>query len=253
MNGLKEGLATVKVLVYRDLVRFFRQPTRIVGALVQPLLFWVVMGQGFAAYFHAPGAEGGYVQYFYPGVLVMVAVFASIFSSSGLIEDKQQGFLQAVMVGPAPRWALVVGKSLGASSVALLQVVVFLLLVVVAGWDVKNIAWTGVVTVTLLMVLGLSFFSFALAWVLNNNQAYHAVQMTVLMPLWMLSGAMFPVQAQSVWLTWVMRLNPLTYSVEGLREALSGSYEHAVLHMGVLCLLMCAGVWGAMKAGYASE
>ena len=123
MTALGYDLATVRVLWWRDLARFFRQPSRLAGALGQPILFWLIIGTGMASTFRMPGADAavGYLQFFYPGVVLMVVLFAAIFTTVSVIEDRHAGFLQAVLAGPGSRAALVLGKTLGSASVALTQ------------------------------------------------------------------------------------------------------------------------------------
>src|SRR6185436_17519936 len=119
---LGEELSTISVLVRRDLTRFVREKTRVAGALLQPLLFWLMIGSGMASTFVLPGARSvGYLEYFYPGVLVMVVLFTAIFTTMSVIEDRHSGFLQAVLVAPGSRAALVIGKCLGAATVAFVQ------------------------------------------------------------------------------------------------------------------------------------
>ena len=116
------NLATIQVLVRRDLTRFFRQRSRVLGALAQPILFWLIIGGGLDRTFHVPGSAGlGYREYFFPGVIMMIVLFTSIFSTMSVIEDRHAGFLQAVLVAPSSRGALVLGKTLGGVAVALLQ------------------------------------------------------------------------------------------------------------------------------------
>ena len=112
--------------------------SRVVGALVQPLIFWLVIGAGMAAQFRMPGADGvGYVQYFYPGIVMLVVLFTSIFTTMSVIEDRHKGFLQAVLVAPASRAALVLGKTLGGVAIALVQAAILLALAPLAGFDAR--------------------------------------------------------------------------------------------------------------------
>lgn len=225
MNGLRYDWATVGVLWRRDLLRFWRQPARILGALGQPVIFWAVIGSGMTRSFRLPEGQGpdlGYMEFFYPGVVLMVALFASIFASVSIIEDRHHGFLQSVLAGPASRWALVLGKCLGSCSVALAQIGLFLLLAPLAGFDLLSIDWLILAATLFGSCLGLSALGFAVAWWLDNVQAYHAIQMTFLVPLWVVSGAMFPLaNAGDAW-RWVMVLNPVSYAVTGVRHALYG-------------------------------
>jgi daunorubicin resistance ABC transporter membrane protein len=231
VSTLRQELAVVSVLWRRDLLRFLRQPSRLVGALGQPIIFWGVLGSGMASSFHLPGSPIGYLEYFYPGVILMVVVFASIFSTVSVIEDRHQGFLLPVLVAPGSRGALVLGKSLGSASVALLQAFLFLALAPWAGFRLGAIDWPMLIGALALTSFGLTALGFAIAWWLDNLQAYHAIQMTLLVPLWVVSGAMFP-QRSAVFVA-VMRWNPLSYGVGLAREAL----YHGDLPPGVASLV----------------
>src|SRR5205823_1399252 len=149
--------------VSRDLRRFFRQLSRVVGALVQPLIFWLVIGSGLSSSFRMQGADGvGYVQYFYPGIVMLVVLFTSIFTTMSVIEDRHKGFLQAVLVAPASRAALVLGKTGGGVAIALTQAVLFLALSPLAGYDVRAVDWPLLGGVLLLTSIGLSSLGFAI-------------------------------------------------------------------------------------------
>jgi ABC-2 type transport system permease protein len=222
MNALACDVATVGVLWRRDLLRFFRQPSRLAGALGQPILFWLIIGSGMAGTFRMPGGSVGYREFFYPGVVLMVVLFAAIFTTVSVIEDRHQGFLQAVLAGPGSRAALVAGKALGSASVALSQAALFLLLAPAAGVPLASIHWPLLVASLGLAAIGLASLGFAVAWVVDNVQGYHAIQMTLLVPLWVMSGAMFPPSADQPGFTAVMRANPIAYAVSAARRALGG-------------------------------
>jgi daunorubicin resistance ABC transporter membrane protein len=215
-------LAAVGVLWRRDLIRFFRQPSRLVGALLQPLLFWVIIGSGMAASFRMPGSGEGYLRYFYPGVVLMVVLFAAIFTTLSVIEDRHAGFLQAVLAGPASRPAVVVGKVLGSASVALSQAALFLLLAPVAGFPFLSVNWAMLLAALALAAVGLAAMGFVVAWLVDNVQGYHAIQMTLLVPMWIVSGAMFPAGPGQPVMSAVMRGNPVAYAVSAVRRALGG-------------------------------
>jgi daunorubicin resistance ABC transporter membrane protein len=221
-SPLRLDLATVGVLWRRDLVRFFRQPSRIVGALGQPVIFWLLIGSGMSATFRMPGSAVGYLAYFYPGVVLMVVLFAAIFTTVSVIEDRHAGFLQAVLAGPGSRGALVLGKSLGSASVALTQAALFLALMPWAGLRPLDVDWPLLVAALALAAVGLAALGFAVAWMVDNVMGYHAVQMTLLVPLWVVSGAMFPPSAGQPAFAAVMRVNPVAYAVSAARRALSG-------------------------------
>jgi len=222
-SALRDDLATITVLARRDVLRFFRQPSRLVGALMQPVVFWLLIGGGFASTFQYAAAPGlGYMQYFYPGIVVMMVLFASIFGTITVIEDRHAGFLQSVLVSPGSRAAVVLGKSLGVSSVGLTQAALFLALAPLAGFAYATIDWPTLVAFLVLGAVGLAAFGFALAWVTDSSQAYHAVMSIVLLPAWILSGAMFPSGEPGSALASLLRYNPMSYIVSGVRGALQG-------------------------------
>jgi ABC-2 type transport system permease protein len=216
--------ATVRVLLARDVVRFFRQPSRVIGALAQPILFWFVIGSGFAGSFRVEGAQGlGYQQFFFPGVVTMVVLFSAIFATITVIEDRKEGFLQAVLAGPGSRMAVVLGKALGSSTIALMQASLFLLFAPLAGVDVAAVDYALLAAVMVLSALALTGMGMALAWWVKSSAGYHAVMSLVMLPMWVLSGAMFPVKGAGPVMSWVMTLNPMRFSVEGVRRALYGA------------------------------
>ena len=220
------SLSVIGALVGRDLRRFFRQPSRIVGSLAQPLILWLVLGAGFAGSFR-PGAGGdgagvGYLQYFYPGVVVLTMLFTAIFSTISVIEDRHHGFLQAVLAAPASRTALVLGKTLGGVSIAMLQAGTLLLLAPLAGFSLGEMNWPLLVGVLGLAGLGFTALGFAMAWWIDSTQGYHAVMMVALIPLWMLSGAMFPPARSSRVMGALMAADPMTYVVSAVRRGFHG-------------------------------
>ncbi len=227
--ALAWDVATARVLARRDLVRFFRQPSRLAGALGQPVIFWLVIGGGLSGTFRAPGAEVSYLSFFFPGVVLMVVLFASIFTTASVIEDRHRGFLQAVQAGPGSRLALVVGKTLGSSAVALTQAALFLLLAPAAGFPYGGVRWPLLLAALALAAFALAALGFAVAWGLDNVQGYHAIQMTVLVPLWVVSGAMFPAPAGHPGFAAAMRANPVAYAVSAARRALAGEGAPGVL------------------------
>ncbi|BDG08469.1 ABC transporter permease [Anaeromyxobacter paludicola] len=247
-SGLRYDLATVDVLWRRDLARFFRQPSRLAGALGQPVLFWLIIGSGMASTFRMPGSDQGYLQFFYPGVVLMVVLFAAIFTTVSVIEDRHAGFLQAVLAGPGSRGALVAGKSLGSASVALSQAALFLLLLPSAGFSALSVRWPLLLAALSLAAVGLAALGFAVAWAVDNVQGYHAIQMTLLVPLWVVSGAMFPASPEHPVFAAVMRANPVAYAVSATRRALGGPDAPgalpggAAVDLGVLALFAAAAL-----------
>jgi ABC-2 type transport system permease protein len=226
-------LATVRVLWKRDLVRFFRQRSRVVGAFVQPLLFWAIMGSGFATSFRIAGAEGvDYKQYFFPGILLMVILFTSIFSTMSLIEDRREGFMQAVLAAPSSRFAVVLGKVLGGATLAMIQAAAVLLLAPLGGVHFADISFALLFLHLSLASVGLCAVGFSIAWWLNSTQGYHAVMSVLLLPAWVVSGAMFPVAHGATWMRIVAMVNPLSYAASGVRRAMSGGVVTRAMDTG---------------------
>jgi len=209
-------------LWWREIVRFYRQRSRVVGVIASPLLFWLVIGSGFGTSFRAGNAPGQqhYLDYFYPGALIMIVLFTSIFTMMSVIEDRKEGFLLSVMVAPVPRSAIVLGKVLGGTTLSAIQGLIFLAFAPFVGVHMGFIGFLLIVFVVFLVSFALTSLGFAIAWPMDSTQAFHAIINLFLIPLWLLSGALFPLSGASGWLRIVMRLNPLTYGVEALRGLL---------------------------------
>ncbi|WP_417847865.1 ABC transporter permease [Thalassoglobus sp.] len=219
-------------LAVREVVRFLRQRSRVIGAVGQPVVFWILFGAGLHGSFAMPGTEGenalSFQEYFLPGVAVLIVLFTSIFSSISVIQDRNEGFMQGVLVAPVPRSAIVLGKVLGGTALALFQA--FLFLIVAPLLQFVNLApemsfafsLSSMIQAALFLFwisLGLTALGYLFAWKIDSVQGYHGVMSVVLLPMWLLSGAFFP-GSGSVWMSWIMRLNPLTYGVAGLRRTL---------------------------------
>ncbi len=228
----------------REMVRFVRQRDRVVGALVTPVVFWLLLGAGLGRSFQA-GGSGGYLEYFFTGTLVMILLFTAIFSTISVIEDRREGFLQGVLVAPVGRVGIVMGKLLGGASLAMGQGGLFL--VVARQVDVP-LSLAGLPWLLLAMALvsvALTGLGFVLAWQLNSTQGFHALMNLFLIPMWLLSGALFPASGAQPWLAWVMKFNPLTYGVTAIRQGLY--WQQPVPQAGV-ALAVTAGFAGLMVA-----
>jgi ABC-2 type transport system permease protein len=207
-------------LWWREIVRFYRQPTRVVGVLASPLVFWLVLGSGFGNSFRS-GAESSqqhYLDYFYPGTLILIVLFTSIFTMMSVIEDRKEGFLLSVLVAPVSRTAIVLGKVLGGTTLATVQGMVFLIFAPFAGVHLDALQVLLVAVVVFLVSFSLTALGFAIAWPMDSSQAFHGIVNLFLIPMWLVSGALFSITGASKWIQWIMRLNPLTYGVEALRS-----------------------------------
>src|SRR6266852_24890 len=206
-------------LWWREIVRFYRQRARVAGVILSPLLFWIVIGSGFGTSFRSGEAAGQqhYLNYFYPGTLVMIVLFTAIFTMMSVIEDRNEGFLLSVLVAPVPRSAIVLGKVLGGTTLAALQGLIFLVFAPLVGIHLTFGSFGLVVLTVFLISFALTALGFAIAWPMDSTQSFHAIINLFLIPLWLLSGALFPLSGASGWMRALMYINPLTYGVEALR------------------------------------
>ena len=210
-------------LVERELRRFFRQKNRLVGALLQPVIFWLLFGAAFEASLSMPTYA-----FFLPGFATLTVLFTAIFSTMSIIEDRSEGFLQAVLVAPVGRGWMVLGKVLGGTILAVLQGTLFLLLAPLAGVPLAGLGLLGAVGILGALGFSLTSLGFLIAWRMDSTQGYHAIMSVFLMPMWLLSGAFFPAEGLGPALAWILRLNPMTYGVDALRHCLGLPGERAL-------------------------
>ena len=228
-------------LWWREVVRFYRQKSRVIGVIASPLLFWVVIGSGFGSSFRSGGGAGQqhYLDYFYPGALIMIVLFTSIFTMMSVIEDRKEGFLLSVLTAPVPRSAIVLGKVLGGTTLSAIQGLIFLAFAPLVGVHLTITSFFWVVVVVFLVSFSLTALGFAIAWPMDSNQAFHAIINLFLIPLWLLSGSLFPLSGASGWMRMLMEINPLTYGVEALRMLLyPGSQSEFSLTASMSTLLL---------------
>ncbi len=214
------------------MVRFFRQRNRVIGALATPLVFWLLLGAGLNNIFRAAGvgtaSEGvgatpaGYLEYFYPGTILLMVLFTAIFSTISVIEDRREGFLQGILVSPAPRAAIVLGKVLGGASIAAIQGVLMLMLWPLLGPMPGAPGLAAAVGVMFVVGMGLTALGLCIAWPMDSTAGYHAVMNLLLMPMWFLSGAVFPISEAPPWLRAVCWINPLSYGQAAFSHAMTG-------------------------------
>lgn len=162
----------------------------------------------------------GYLEYFFPGTVVMILLFTAIFSTISVIEDRKEGFLQGVLVAPVPRSAVVLGKVLGGTTLAVVQGTLLLALGPLAGIHFTALAFMEAVVLQLVVAFALTALSFCIAWRMDSTQGFHAIMTVFLLPLWLLSGSFFPAKGVPGWLAILMKINPLTYGVAAMRRVL---------------------------------
>lgn len=246
---MKGTLLQIGTLWWREITRFRRQRSRLVGAFLQPLVFWLLLGGGLSASFRPPGAPAGtnYAEYFYPGVIVLVLLFTAIFATISAVEDRKQGFLQGVLVAPISRPTIVMGQALGGTTLALIQGVIFLILAPLAGIRLSFGAVAAAVLIMTLIAFALTSIGLLIAWRIDSTQGFHAIMNLILIPIWLLSGAFFPAAGAPAWLQWTMWLNPLSYGMAALRASLYlGSSGAALLPPGFAIELAITAAFSAV-------
>lgn len=243
-------LLAVGSLVWRELVRFFRQPSRVIGALATPLVIWLFIGAGLGTSFRpeSASADSSFLLYFFPGTVTLIVLFTAIFSTISIIEDRHEGFLQAVLVAPVPRYTLVLGKVLGGTVLGTLQGVIFCAIAPLLGVSLGFGQFLGIVMVLGLIAFGLTSLGFIIAWRMDSIQGFHSMMNLLLLPLWMLSGAFFPPDGAPGWLRVVIQVNPLTYGLAAFRRILhAGDAQYtANLPSMTVALLVTIGFGGVM-------
>jgi ABC-2 type transport system permease protein len=216
------ALMPVVALWWREVIRFVRQRSRVTGALAQPVVFWLLLGGGLNASFQPAGTPSGtsYVAYFYPGMIVLVLLFTAIFATISTVEDRRTGFLQGVLVAPVPRWAVTLGQALGSTTLAAFQGALCLLLAPFVGIHLSLGAVLATFVVLTIVAMSLTSLGLIIAWHMESTQGFHAIMNIILIPLWLLSGAFFPVTGAPWPLSWLMAVNPLTYGMAAVRRCL---------------------------------
>lgn len=222
MNG-------IYILWYRQLKRFVRTKSRIVGALGQPIIFLLAIGFGLNPIYQKAGG-GNYIQFLAPGIIVMSVLFTSIFTGLEIIWDKQFGFLKETLVAPIPRWEILVGKVLGGATVAMIQGTLVFLITLVAGFRPTNLLAVPIAFLFLFLVAILSSaIGAAIAARLDDMQSFPLIINFLVQPLFFLSGAIFPLKNLPLFLDILTKINPFSYGVDGLRYAFSGSHVFSPL------------------------
>mgnify|MGYP006283089547 FL=1 len=238
-----QALRTIGALTGREMLKFVRDRSRVLGALAQPLALWVLLGLGFQNTFRPPGGVGeSYVSFLFPGILALVLLFTAIFSTISIVEERTSGFLQAVMVAPMPRTALVFGTVLGGTLLATAQALLFLGALPLIDLSPGGGGIAMVAAICLNTGLAFTALGVAIAWRMDTTRGFHAVMNLFLLPLWFLSGAMFPVEGAAPVLQWLVWGNPVSYAVSGLRHGLHGfATETATLAGPAVCLAVTGG------------
>ena len=233
-------MSTIYIMWLRQLKRYFRSKPRMIGSLGQPLIFLLAFGFGFGKIYSQAG-KGDYLQFLAPGVIAMGILFTGVFSGVEIIWDRQFGFLKETLVAPVPRIHIMIGRTLGGSTVALIQGLIILGLASLLGFRTSPAALPLALVFMFLIALLFTTFGTALASQVNDMQSFPFIMNFLVMPLFFLSGAFFPLSGLSRGMALVTTLNPLSYGVDGLRTAL-GAESFYGLGLDFLVLSLCSAL-----------
>jgi ABC-2 type transport system permease protein len=227
LRGVSGGLlGAIYIVWWRDLMRYWRDRARVAASLAQPLLYLVVFGTGLASSLGGGFAAGtgiGYTQFIFPGVISMSVLFTSIFGAMSIVWDREFGFMRELLVAPIDRSAIAIGKTLGGATQAMIQGLILLVLAPIVGvtLDVRTVV--EVVALVFVLSFGLSAMGVALASAMRSMQGFQVVMNFLMMPMFFLSGALFPLVGLPGWMTVLTRLNPASYGIDPIRRVLLGA------------------------------
>ncbi|HEX4089028.1 MAG TPA: ABC transporter permease [Trebonia sp.] len=244
-RGLRQDLRAVRIVWYRELIRFSSDRLRAVTSLVQPVLFLFVLGTGLsslAGHGLPPGIS--FKTFVYPGVLAMSVLFTAIFSAASIVWDREFGFLREMLVAPVSRSAIVIGKCLGGATVATFQGIIILALAGAAGVPYNPVLFLTVIGELLLLSFTLTAFGVMMAARITQMQAFMALTQMLVMPLFFLSGALYPLNGLPTWLTVLTRFDPLTYIVSPMRHAV---FSHLSVSPAAASLLAPNVTWAGWQ------
>ncbi|MCW4005402.1 MAG: ABC transporter permease [Candidatus Bathyarchaeota archaeon] len=236
----------------REIKRFTRDRTRVISSLAQPLLWLVIFGAGFARHFAAPGID--YQQYLFPGILGQTLLFTSMFMGISVIWDREFGFMKEILVAPISRFSMFMGKMLGDSTDALLQGAIVFAVGTALGIGINPVAFAACIPIMLLITFGLVSVGLTLASVMGSLESFGAIQTFINLPLFFLSGALFPINgplAQGVpaWMQIASAFNPLTYGIDALRQILIGTAYTATQPLWIDITILCLFAVGMIAIG----
>jgi ABC-2 type transport system permease protein len=217
-GSLASDLRGVRVVWRRELIRFSRDRTRMITSLIQPVLFLFILGTGLSSIARST-AGISFKTFMFPGIIGMTVLFTSVFSAMSIVWDREFGFLREMLVAPVKRWSIVLGKCFGGMTVATIQGVIFLCLAGTVGVPYSPVMLIELVGEMALMAFALTAFGVLIASRIQQMQSFQVVTQFFVMPMFFLSGAMFPLSGLPEWLTALTKIDPLTYAVDPLREA----------------------------------
>lgn len=236
------------ILWLRQLKRYIRNKSRIIGSLGQPLLFLVALGFGFGPIYQRASHGANYMQFITPGIIAMSILFTSIFSGVEIIWDRQFGFLKETLVAPVSRIQIMIGRTLGGATVAMIQGIIVFALSFLVGFRITNVLYFPLALITMFLIAILfTSIGTAIGSTLSDMQGFQLIMNFLVMPLFFLSGALFPLQGLPTVLSIITFCDPLTYGVDALRWTLSQS-AHLSLSLDLLMLFILSSIVIAIGA-----
>lgn len=241
-------MGAVYIMWLRELKRYFRSRSQILVSLGQPALYLLALGYGFGPIFAKAGA-GSYLQFIAPGVMGMTVLFSSVFSGMAMLWDRQFGFLRETLVAPVPRLQIVLGRTLGGATVAMIQGVLILVVCLIAGFRPQ--VWVALpASFVFLAMIAIVFAALgaSIGSVIQDMQGFQLLMNFLVLPIFFLSGALYPLKNLPRVLTWITHADPLSYGIDGLRGMLVGNWQFnfsldAGILVGIAAVLLCASAW----------
>ena len=214
-------MSTIYILWLRQLKRYFRSTARMIGSIGQPLLFLVALGFGFGPIYQKAGG-GDYMQFLAPGIIAMGILFTGMFMGIEIIWDKQFGFLKETLVAPVSRMSIMIGRTLGGATVAIMQGIIIFLISLLIGFH-PNFQSVGIAIVFMVLIAMLfTGIGTAIASLVDDMQGFPLIMNFLVMPIFFLSGALFPLEGLPNIITFIARIDPLSYGIDGMRGAFTG-------------------------------
>ena len=237
-------MTAIYILWLREVKRYARSRPQIVGSLAQPLMYLLVLGFGLGPVFQQSG-QGSYLQFMAPGVIGMGILFTSIFSGIGLLWDRQFGFLKETLVAPVPRLHIMVGRTLGGATIAMIQGTLVLMVSLAAGFRPHNLAALPLAILFMgLIAIVFAALGTAIGSALKDMQGFQFIMNFLVMPIFFLSGALYPLRGLPAPLAAATRVDPLTYGIDGLRGALIGFAEFSMVTDAAVLAVVAATFLG---------
>jgi ABC-2 type transport system permease protein len=248
--NISSELKGLYAIWYREILVFTREPSRLVGAIIQPLLWLVIFGTGLGSIIE-PGSVSGanYQQFLFPGILVMTVLFSSLFFGLYIILDKRIDFLKEVLVAPLNKSTMFFGKALGGSTDGLLQIIILMVLgAIFFGIHFNLLSVILTLVIVILLLIAVTSLGLAIGSIMDSPEGFGLISSFVIFPLFFLSGALFPVTKLPIWLKIIVTINPVSYSVDALRSVILGITSYGLLldftvMIAFALLMVIVGTW----------